>query len=259
MQINLSKLKLFSLGIVSENKSLNSKYIEVVPIEQLIFLDGELTSTVDTVSTTGLDQSGNPYNVSLKRSNSIQALWLPLGESNRATAPDVRRGERVLIYSYADTEQYFWVDSGLDTRLRKLETVTTKWSNTRDEDKDADSPDSCWSFEVSTHKKLITLSTNKSDGEPFAYTFQVNAKEGRVTLTDDVGNFFELDSKQTSIKMQNIDGTIVHLNKQNILASAENITINGNQSVNIKSGNTDIMYSPDGTVHKTPKFEGKKS
>lgn len=250
--MELSKLKLFSLGLVASNKPLSSKTIEVTPIELLPFMDGEINAEINISSVSGVDRDGKAYTVSVANGTSIKATWLPMGNTNRRTAPDVRRGERVLIYRYGDSDRYFWVDMGLDSRLKKLETVTHSWSNTRDENKDSTDPKNCYFFEVSTHKKLITLSTNKSDGEPYAYTVQINTGKGNLTITDDIGNFIEMDSVKRSLLLHNSDNSIVHLDKSKVL-------IKGDSEVKIVSGATVVTHTPDGTVHETPKFEGKKS
>ena len=78
------------------------------------------------------DKKGYVYSDKIETSNSLMAEWLPLG-SNRATAPNVRRGERVFLLQYADDDKYYWVTAGLDPHLRRRETVVFNISNTVDE------------------------------------------------------------------------------------------------------------------------------
>ena len=86
-----SRLKIYSLGIVANNKALSSDEVEVTPIEPMQLIDGEIVSTPRDLETTGVDADGVTYNVKVTADNAIVAKWLPIG-SNRRTAPDVRRG-----------------------------------------------------------------------------------------------------------------------------------------------------------------------
>jgi hypothetical protein len=210
-----SQLRIFSIGIVANNKPLSTDIIQATPIESLTMLDGDIISNPLDAETTGTDASGTSYSTKVKTDNAVDAKWLPMG-SNRRTAPDVRRGERVLLWQYGDTDQYYWTDMGWDAHLRKLETVSMSFSATMDEEADSLDPNNCYSLEVSTHTGQITLRTSKANGEFCVYALQINTKEGRVLLTDELGNEFELDSKNTNIQLLNADKTIVQLTKRKI-------------------------------------------
>lgn len=210
-----SLFKIYSLGIVANNRSMSNYKIQVTPIEALTMIDGELGSVPTDQETQGQDADGNSYTSKVKADTAIEADWFPgIGASNRRTPPDVRRGERVLIYQYADTDQYYWTTSGLDDHLRKLETVVYSWSGSSDEAVDGTKDGSCYSLEVSTHTGQITLKTSKANGEHCMYAIQVNAKEGKIMIVDDVDNEIVFDSKNTHIWAKNADGTIVELDKK---------------------------------------------
>lgn len=216
-----SRLKIYSLGIVANNKALSSDEVEVTPIEPMQLIDGEIVSTPRDLETTGVDADGVTYNVKVTADNAIVAKWLPIG-SNRRTAPDVRRGERVLLFQYGDMDTFYWTDMGWDAKLRKLETVLFSVSGTADEDEDSLAEDKCYSLEISTHTGQITLRTSKANKEFCIYAFQFNTKEGRVLLIDELGNEVLLDSKNTLISLKNADGTYVKLDKEDIKAYAPN-------------------------------------
>lgn len=233
-----SKLRIFGLGIVAANKELRSKFIEVTPIETTPMLDGEITDNIETIITKGRDANGGIYENSIITTASIRAEWLPIGSSNRATAPDVRRGEHVVIYQFGDTDKYWWTTLFYDMKLRKLETAIFVFSNTRNEDKDG-SPDTTYFLEISTHKKLIHLHTSKSDGEPFVYDLQLNTKDGVFTFQDDIGNYIQLDSKNVRIEAKNADGTWIDMNRRDINVYAPNdINIRADNNINISAGNS---------------------
>ncbi len=212
-----SKLKLYSLGIVANNKAMSSNTIQVTPIESLTMIDGELASIPVDQEVEGVDAEGNSYISKVTTDTAIEADWLPgFGATNRRTAPDVRRGERVLIWQYADTDQYYWTSLGLDDHLRKLETVVYSWSATTDEAADSSDPENSYQLEISTHTGRITLLTSKSNGEHCIFGLQINPKDGNIKIVDDLDNELVFDSKNSHLWMKNADGTLAELNRKNI-------------------------------------------
>lgn len=207
------------VGYAAENKKQSTVLLEVYMPELSGYVDGEITADKEVVEVSGEDAFGNAYTVKCASSNSIQATWIPFG-SNRKTAPDIRRGERVVVYRYADTDMYYWGETGLDEHLRRLETVIYTFSNTKDESVKELTPDNSWYVEFSTHKKMITLKTNKSDGENVEYGFQFDINKGLVVLADDLGNYFELDSFNRVLTLKNADESLLTIDKTNILMSS---------------------------------------
>lgn len=211
--MQISKFNIYSIGYAAENKLLSSKALEVFPVEVLPYVDGEVIHEPIEIEDSGTDYYGEKYSIKIKTSMSISCTWLPHG-TNRQTAPDVRRGERVIIYRYADTDKYYWGTMGLDDHLRRLETVVYAWSNVREGTVEALTPDNSYYVEVSTHNKHITIQTNKSDNEPFAFTIQVDTKEGNLVFSDDDGNFIQMDSKERRVELQNKDGSEFIIDKR---------------------------------------------
>lgn len=226
-----SQLRFYSIGLVANNKPLSTDIIQATPIETLTMLDGELVSNPTDVETSGTDAKGSSYSTKVKMDNAVDAKWWPMN-SNRRTAPDMRRGERVILWQYGDTDEFYWTETGWDDHLRKLETVIFSISATMDEEADSLDPNNCYSLEMSSHTGQITLRTSKANGEHCIYVIQLNTKDGRILLTDDVGNEFELDTKNTNIQMLNADKTLVQLNKRKIyMYAAESITGKADQSI----------------------------
>lgn len=254
-----SKMEFYSFAVAAQNKHLDSDIVYAMPIEVTPYMDGELDARIESVEGSGEDHHENPYTVTVSKDNAVKAQWLPIHNTNRFTPPDIRRGERLLLYRFSDSEQFYWVSTGQDDNLRRLETVIYTWSATDREPDDATEPENCYSFEVCTHTRQVTFRTvkGKTKGgggttEPFAYTLQFNTDYGSVVLTDDDGNYFELDSTETRLLLRNKYDTIVHLDKKRVL-------INGDEEVRIKSGATEHVWTPGGTRLYTPKFEGIKS
>ncbi|MDD2879761.1 MAG: hypothetical protein PHQ58_04945 [Rhodoferax sp.] len=228
-EVSLSKMRFYSIGLVAENKKLSSHEVEVTPIEELPFLDGELTSKGTDYKGSAQDAMGRHYQSSVKAHVSIKAKWLRFGDSNRLTPPDVRRGEAVMIFQFGDADKYYWITLKQDSNLRKLETVVWAISATRNE-ADATDADHSYYFEVSSHNKLVHFHTSKADGEPFAYDIQINTKTGYVLITDDAGNFISLDSSERRLEMKNSDGSHFDMDKTHLtITTTDSITVNTNK------------------------------
>lgn len=214
-----SLFRIYSVGYAAENKRPSSHDVEVFCPEVSGYASGEITTNREIIEDSGTDEFGQKYTVKVECGNTILASWLPFG-SNRVTPPDIRRGERILVLRYADVDKYYWVDTGWDGFLRRLETAIYAWSGTRDESVKSLTPDNSYYLEVSTHKKHVTFSTSKADGEPFRYVMQINTLDGAMTFADDDGNFIELDSGERRITLKNKDGSSFVLDKRTITAIA---------------------------------------
>ena len=247
-----SKLALHSLGVVAANKPTNSKNIEVTPIEDVNMASGELTDHLTSTVVKGQDSAGASFEGNINSSITVTAEWLPFG-SNRHTAPDVRRGERVAIYKFADADKYYWTSLEYAQDLRKLETVIYTFSNTRDEAVKS-TPQTTYFLEISTHKKIIHLHTSKSDGEPFVYDIMLNTKDGNLQLRDDIDNIICLDSAERKLTFINAMGSFVDIDKNNITISAvDNITMNAGGKISMTAGAGIYGNAPEVT-YTTPTF-----
>lgn len=212
-RLTLSKFRAYSLGVVAENKALNSEVIEVTPIEDFTMLDGEITADTTQTTSSGQDASGQSYTTSVKTSNAIQARWIKTGAGNRMTAPDVRRGAVVMIYQYGDSDSYWWMTHKDDMHLRKLETVIWGFSGTKDEGATNDHSNMYY-LEISTHTGLVTFHTSSANGEFCEYDVQINTKDGNVQIADNKGNFFKLDTAAHQLRLENTDGSYLDITKQ---------------------------------------------
>ena len=222
---DFSRLVFYSIGVVAVNKLMSSHFVEITPIEDVPYMDGEITDHYEKYETGGSDHLGKSFNVKMETTASIRAKWLPAGNSNRITSPDVRRGEHVAIYKFGDADEYYWATLLQDKHIRRLETVIYSFSNNRKENIE-DSPTSTYFFEISTHKKLLHIHTSKNDDEPFIYDIQLDTKNGNFVLRDDDNNYIFLDSKERHIKLHNKDTSYVEMDKKIInIHSLEEINL----------------------------------
>lgn len=243
---------IYSIGIVAQNKHLDSDFVQILPIEVTPYVDGELDSNPEKMDAEGKDKYGEDYKVTINKDEAVTAEWLRISHTNRRTSPDVRRGERVLLYRHSDSERLYWDSMGMDDHLRRLETVIYSWSATPREEDDATLPQHSYSLEICTHTKQVTFMTEKDpseggggDGEPYKYTFQFNTGYGSVVLTDHVGNFFELDSPETCWTIYNIRGTYTRWDKDDIIAFAPGeINAEAIKRIFMKCGSSTIEMLP---------------
>lgn len=238
-----SKFHFFSFGIVAANKKHGSDMVEIFPQEKFTMSSGEITDNVEAITTKGKDASGQDYEDKTETKPSLTCKWLPIGEPNRITAPDVRRNEQVIIYRYADTSYYFWTNA-FNNVLRKLETVAWWYSGTPEDGASADTVrdmDNGYVCEVSTHSKHVIFSTSKKNGEVARYYVQFDGGEGNFTVQDDMGQMVEFDS---------VGGKINVTAEDEINATTKKYTVNCEQHiVNCK---TSVVNASESVKHNTP-------
>lgn len=239
-----SKFHFYSFGIVAANKPRGGKdgtpelMLEVFPQEKFTMSAGEVTDNVTSTPVQGQDADGKAYQGKMESKPSITCMWLPIGEPNRVTPPDVRRNEQVLIYRYADTQYYFW-SSAFNNLIRKLETVTHWYSGTPDDGTDADTArtgENGYIVEVSTHDGHILVSTSKKNGEAAAYTFAIDTKNGKVNLQDDLGSDIELDSV-AGVLTATTENQIIH-NTKKFTSNCQTFEVNASESVTFNTPKT---------------------
>lgn len=236
-----SQLHLYSLGILAANKPLRAadgsynEEIEVVPIEVSMMVDGQLTDDKTTLSAAAQDSSGAAYSVEVDTSNSIKATWMSSGRGNRLTAPDLRRGDTVEIWRFADTDKFYWKEYG-DMNKRRLETVVTRFSATKDENATL-GPDNSYHVEISTHEKQLTLHTSQANDEFCGFDIQLNTDQGFLQIQDTVGNSFTFNSSENQIEMLTADGGHFNLISKSLYIdgldlmafNAKKMTFNGDE------------------------------
>ncbi|EPU3829036.1 hypothetical protein ACVWU4_001017 [Campylobacter coli] len=230
-----SKFYLYTIGEVARDKLLSSYQIEVFPSEILpnTTIDpATVNSNVVNVS----DMYGGISSINVDKTRTINCEWLPIGDSNRATPPDVVAGEKVFVYRYADTDMYFWTTTYFEVDLRKHETVTWLYSNKQEKSDISTATKNVYRFVVDTLHKFVEMFTNNNDGEYTTYSVKVNTKDGIITIVDGKQNTFTLESQKDTltIDLKN-ELNIITTNKVNIKTT--DINIEASNDINIKAGN----------------------
>jgi hypothetical protein len=247
--ITESKLKLYSLGIVVETKPDDTDNIKVIPIEEFSYIDGKISDYKEEFKAEYKDMIGTVKKASAESSVILEAKWFPFAHSNRMSSPDVVVNETVIIFTYADTDKYYWTTMYREPKLRRLERVLYAFSNLASgiTKRAFDKLSSYW-YEVSTKDKHIWLKTTKSDGEPFEYDVKIDTRKGYVEIKDDVGNYYILDSPSNTVTINAIEkihlkAPLIHLEAtERVLTTAptidekaDNINETANAVITMKS------------------------
>ena len=198
------------IGYAAQDLPENTHNLEILNVEWFGYSSGELDENTTKLEYTGVDASGKTQQVMVEASITIKAKWHP-AQNNRMVPPHIVKGERVEIYQVADTDQYYWRSLGADEHLRKNDVMVVGLANKSKRDAEPLDHTNTYHMAVDTKNKLVSLRTNKSDGEPYAYDVQINSKEGSVVIADDVGNEISIQSKDAKLEFKNATGSSVLL------------------------------------------------
>lgn len=229
LQTRTGNLTVYSLAIVLEDKPLLTDMIVCHPIEELPLIDGFVPDWKLEYTVTLPDVNGIPKTSAVKLDAKINAKWLAFGHSNRVTPPDVIKNETVLLFRYADNDEYWWTTIFHEPTIRRLERVRyeygdlkpplTTWTPEPIRPRPwltgkGVVPDSCYWVEVSTVDKHVWLHTAVTDGEPFTYDIKINTKLGIVTFLDSNDNMIKLRSKEKRliVKTDYVDFDVKEVN-----------------------------------------------
>ncbi len=250
MSVEKSGFHIYSVGIVAKDKEPVVDKIEVFPIEHLGEHDGDLADS-ESSSTTVADTAGSLSGVNVDKSVTIEAKWTNMG-SNRLTAPDVKKGETVILYRYGGSDRYLWHPLFYETDLRRKESVVYIYGNTDEFTKTLDIENSYF-LKVDTVNKLLHLHTSNNDGEAVSYDFKINTKDGLVTFEDSNKNKIELNSPKNHLTITVPNVTV---KSTNVVVDASDIKIKAGKTT--FSGGAVIM---DSTVqfNKTTEFKAKST
>lgn len=216
MQQNVSVLHIHSMGVVAAAKATNSREIQVTLREMSPYMSGQVEVDPKQLEYQGETANGDQIQDKIVNDATVSAIWLPHG-SNRVSAPDVQKGERVEVWRVGDEDKYYWTEMGLDDNLRRLETIVLAISGSPATTENKDIGDGDWYFvEWSSHKKHLMMSNSKANGEVVQYVAKFDFGEGKFSIADDRDNTVMLDSINALFLMVNTDKSLIKIDKKNI-------------------------------------------
>lgn len=194
----MSMFKLISVGIVAEDKrplTSKNKINHIVKVFATELQPESLLAgkTILKEQTDIEDSKGNKTSINVTKNDVFSARWLGLGSTNRITSPDVKKNEKVLIYQYADTDDYYWETIGNEIYNRGKERVIYLFSNNDDINTPADLTNSYYG-KISTLDKRLEIVTNANDGELTNYSISLDTKKGIFEFIDGKNNFIKINS-----------------------------------------------------------------
>ena len=251
-----SKFVRYSLGIVIEDKARGSDQIKVYPVEELPQISGKISDYKKDLSVSGSNIKGATQASTAKGDAILVASWIPQGNSNRNTSPDVIKNETVQIYRYADTDEYYWDTMFREPGIRRLETVCWMFGNLPKGLEAFDKKSSYWA-EVSTHDQHIQIHTTKSNKEPFEYDIKLDTSTGELLIKDDIGNEIYLNSRSHQIKLSNTDGSYYDMLADNITINApstikhvcQDFVVEAGSSIKMSAGSSADVTTPQTIIH----------
>lgn len=253
---NVSSLKHYSLGIVVQDKAEGSDIIKVDPIESFTLDQGKIREDSRKYQSQLADHKGQERSDKLIGGSVIEAKWIAYGYSNRESAPDVYKNETVILYRFANDQRVYWTTIFREPLIRRLETVVYAYSNQPKGLVEYD-PDTSYWEKWDTRRKVIHRHTSDNDGEPFKYDIITNAKVGWHLITDDVGNFFRLDSSKTTNTLINAAGTYIVEEKERLFGFAPDYICFSSPTIYLNTPNLVVGNGGCGTAVTATDYHDK--
>jgi len=202
-----SEYKLYSVGIAAvdlDKEDYTAKELEVFPIELMSLLEGDISGkdmkpyTIQVTDEEDIPETA----ITIKKKMTFKATWLPGNSSNRITAPNIKKGETVMLYKYADTDKYYWTTFDYERDIRGKERVTTLYGNT---DKEVLTMTNSHYVTIDAFKNFMELYFNGGESNGVEYRARIDGTKNIASFKDSKGNYISLES--------NADTEKHHLNK----------------------------------------------
>ena len=229
-----SKLNLFAVGTVASDLIVGNVEIQVHLHEIMSNVDGVIGSD-NNISTNVKSSDNKVYAINMNSTGTVPAIWLK-NNSNRVTPPNVRKGEKVEVWKYADSDKYYWKSMSDELDLRRLEHVKWVFVNTSTESEARIDDSNSYSFTMSTLNKFCKLHTADNNGEFTSFDLEIDTKEGIIDVHDGRGNTIKLISKEDGFllevgnKIDIIAGNTVNVITKDATVKADTLTILTNKT-----------------------------
>jgi hypothetical protein len=215
----------YGFGILTEDKKRDVNIIKVFPIEHMGTYSGKLDElkVIKYMTTNELE---DPILKSVVVDHTVDATWLPIGQSNRYGSPDVCRGETVSLYKYGDSNVIFWDTMFNEDDLRKKEHLSFGCSNTDDITESLNEKNTYYNS-MDTRKKFVkVIHTSDNDGELTTYDIDIDPVEGVLNIYDGRGNYIRLESELDQITIETNEVVNIKTKVVNVDCEDYNLTCN---------------------------------
>ena len=230
---------LYSLGVIANDIEEDSVYVEIYPAVLNPGKHGNLMEP-DELDVTSTSSNKEMENIKINNTRIIVAKWLPNGNTNRLEPPTVCKGELVHIFTFMDTNMYYWTPVFNELRLRKLEKITTVASNKRTiMGESTDLLSKIYYYTIDTINKFVRFHTDDSDGELTTYDYHIDTKNGNVLFTDGKGNFWHLESENEDLTTNINRDRVSTVGRDRTADIGNNDTTNVGKDKTLNVGNND--------------------
>ena len=213
-----SELRFYSVGVVFKgNSTISGTTGNVNSVSQI------KVSPIETMNA----QKQGP----IEEFNTVTAEWLAISQPNRTSAPNVYPNQSVMLYKYANTEQYFWVTMRNEADLQRAETAIYAFSNIpADDGWETDtkpvSMNASNSYFISIGGSGIFVTTPDNRGEVAKYRIGIDCKNGKISISDNLSNSLTLDSKKGNLVVET--KTRIHLKTPGLMTlEAKDVSVKG--------------------------------
>lgn len=228
-----SGIRFYSVGIVVQDKELDSWDVLVYPVEKLPTGLGDMKES-EKLKYDIKDMNDNNISLEIEKSFTIKASWMSFGQYNRASAPDVCRGETVILVRFGGEDDFYWIPLFSEFNFRKKEQVMYFFSN-----KDAVPEDESqlgeqgYYFTADTINKQFLLHTSDNDGESAKFDLAVDGATGQIIMKDGNENKTVFDSVNSSYNAE-FQKDITHKSGETMnLITANEMNLNVDEQMNL--------------------------
>jgi len=254
-----SMFHIYSIGNLLNDVERNNPYVEVVPVEAISSVQGDV-SEVKENNITIKDRSGNTTNIVNSKKTSIRARWWNIGSPNRINPPELGKGSMVILFRVGNTNQYYWVPLGNEIDLKKEESMVIALSNKKTI-KDKSLLKKMYYFVMDTINKKVRFHTDGSNGELTTYDVEIDTKTGILTFEDGKGNTYKLESKDGNMT-SSINGTndqTINIDRKIKIVGIDTLEVGKDQTITLKANRvTNITGNDTETIGGNKEITLKK-
>lgn len=239
-------------GYAATDKANNSRKLKVYVPELLPYVSGNIKGTDIKCAVSTVNDKQEATNFETTTSNYIECDYQDDSDNGNIYPPDVRVGELVTVYTVGgDENHYYWKAAARTAGSRRTETKRIGISATLENNTDLNNSNSYYlEFDSRRDNRGITISTSQANSEPFGYKIRIDTTNGSVTIADNIGNCFVINSRVPSVSLQTSEGSGISINAKDINSECKGdmtTHVYGNMRL-IIDGNLDITTKGNVTL-----------
>ena len=186
-----SSFEFYSLGTLAEDVKQDDPVVRVHLMEKLPTSQGD-TSAKTNNSGSFTTVNGGVDNFTSIKSSTVMAKYIPFAQPNSGI-PMLHSGEMVLICRYGGGDHFMWIPCSNSIKDRTTENFLLMASAKGGRGSTAGSSDTYY-IRGDSKAKYIRMHTSKANGEVAELDIELDGANGKITITDDLGNDILIES-----------------------------------------------------------------